>query len=98
MLLMIRLGLSLLLVVTISNAQNICAVEGLARANSLDGIRAATATVRNGSLSTNMLVLQPVATVGHTRQSCFHTPRLRLRIAEPNCLARQFSWRKLEQL
>jgi hypothetical protein len=61
MLLMIRLGLSLLLLITISNAQNTCAVEGLARANSLDGIRATTGIVRNGSLSASMLLLQPVA-------------------------------------
>ena len=61
MLLMIRLGLSLLLLVTISDAQNSCEVDGLASANSLDGIRAATGIVRKGSLSASMLLLQPVA-------------------------------------
>ena len=61
MLLMIRLGLNLLLLVTISSAQSTCVVEGLANDNGLDGIHAATGIVRNGSLSAGMLLLQPIA-------------------------------------
>jgi hypothetical protein len=57
---MVRLGLSLLLLAAISSAQNTCAAEGFAGANSLDGIRAATGVVRVGSLSTNALLLQPM--------------------------------------
>jgi len=59
----LRFSLSLLLLVTISNAQDTCSVESFAGGDSIDGLHSSRGVVRTtGSLRTNVWFFQPVAT------------------------------------
>lgn len=58
---MIRFALGFLLLVSVCEAQNTCAVEALGSAKAIDGIPARTGVLATGPLRTKVLVLQPVA-------------------------------------